>query len=68
METTTIRIGGMSCQGCVTSVTRVLGAIPGVRDVRVSLERGEAMFSYDACLAGAADFRRAVEDAGFDPE
>ena len=42
METTTIKVSGMTCQGCVRSVTRVLQAIPGVDAVDVSLERGEA--------------------------
>jgi copper chaperone CopZ len=37
------KIEGMTCQHCVRSVERALGAVPGVtRVVGVSLERGEA--------------------------
>lgn len=65
METTTIKVSGMTCQGCVRSVTRVLQALPGVEDVAVSLEKGEAALRYDPSRAGAAQFRKAIEDAGF---
>ena len=66
METTTIKVSGMTCQGCVRSVTRVLQAVPGVEAVDVSLEKGEAALRYDSAQAGAAQFRKAVEDAGFE--
>lgn len=68
METTVIRVGGMTCQGCVRSVTRVLEAVPGVAKVDVSLEKGEAALSYDPAKAGMPEFRQAVEDAGFDAD
>ncbi len=38
METTTLKISGMTCMGCVNSVTRVLKATPGVADARVTLD------------------------------
>jgi copper chaperone len=66
MESTVIKISGMTCQGCVKSVTRVLAAVPGVADLEVSLDRGEARFKYDPSLSGQVEFRRAVEDAGFE--
>lgn len=65
METTTIKVSGMTCQGCVRSVTRVLQAVPGVEAVAVSLEKGEAELRYDPARADAPQFRKAVEDAGF---
>jgi copper chaperone len=66
METTVIKISGMTCQGCVKSVTRVLAAVPGVTDLEVSLDRGDARFKYDSSKAGQPEFRRAIEDAGFE--
>ena len=41
----TIKIKGMSCQHCVSSVTKALSAIAGISDVKVSLEKGEATFT-----------------------
>ena len=61
----TLQVEGMTCSGCVGSVTRVLQALPGVDSVEVSLERGEARLRYDAARVGRDDFRRVVEEAGF---
>jgi copper chaperone len=66
MESTTLKISGMTCQGCVKSVTRVLTGLPGVANVDVSLDRGEAKFDFDPSKAVQGDFRRVVEDAGFE--
>ncbi len=66
METVTLKINGMSCEGCVGSVTRVLRALPGVGEVAVALQPGTARLSYDPERAGPTDFRRAVEDAGYE--
>jgi copper chaperone len=66
METTTLKVNGMTCQGCVNSVTRVLQSMPGVSKVAVSLEKGEANFDYDPARSGLADVRKAVEQAGFE--
>jgi copper chaperone len=66
MQDTVIKVSGMTCQGCVRSVTRVLEAVPGVESVRVSLERGEAALRYDPSRADASQFRQAVEEAGFE--
>jgi copper chaperone len=67
METAVIKVSGMTCQGCVRSVTRVLQAVPGVDAVEVSLEKGEAALRYDPVRADLPQFRKAVEDAGFTP-
>jgi copper chaperone len=40
METITMNVKGMSCGGCVASVTRVLKSVPGVTDVAVTLTPG----------------------------
>ena len=42
MTTVTLKVEGMSCGGCVASVTRVLSALPGVSDAAVSLQAGTA--------------------------
>ena len=66
METTIIKVGGMSCQKCVASVTGVLSQLPGVSAVQVSLEAGEAQVSFDPAQVQLAALKEAVEDAGFD--
>lgn len=66
METTTLKVGGMSCGGCVKSVTGVLEALPGVGKAEVSLEKGEARIEFDAARATRAAMVDAVIDAGFE--
>lgn len=66
METSTIKVGGMSCQGCVKSVTKVLLDLPGVGQAEVSLERGEARVDYQADKVTREAMKQAIEDAGFD--
>jgi len=66
METVVIKVGGMSCQGCVKSVTGALTAVPGVASAEVSLEEGEARVAFDPATATVAQLRQAVDDAGFD--
>ena len=65
METVELKVEGMDCQGCVKSVTRMLCGVPGVEKVDVSLEQGRAAVTYDPAKAGVAEFKRAVERAGF---
>ena len=65
MDKIEFKISGLHCDGCVTSVTRMLTAIPGVTEVEVSLAEGKATVGYDAGKAGIGDFKRAVIRAGF---
>ncbi|MEI8163345.1 MAG: cation transporter [Betaproteobacteria bacterium] len=66
METTTIKVAGMSCGGCVKSVTGVLVALDGVATAAVSLEQAQAVIEFDAAKVNRAQLAQAIEDAGFD--
>ena len=66
METITLKVSGMSCGGCVASVTRALRALPGVAEVTVALEPGTATISFDPQRTGLPALKRAVEDAGYE--
>jgi copper chaperone CopZ len=43
----------------------MLSGLPGVEKVDVSLEAGKATVSYDPAKSGLADFKRAVQRAGY---
>jgi copper chaperone CopZ len=58
-----IAIGGMSCDGCVASVTRVLSRVPGVRIVKVAV--GSAQVAAEDRVADA-DLAAAIAKAGFE--
>lgn len=66
METAIINIKGMTCGGCVKSVTTVLQNIAGVSSVDVSLEQNRASINYDPAQVNYAQFKSAIEDAGYD--
>ncbi len=66
METTTIKVDGMSCGGCVKSVTGVLTALAGVAKAEVSLEQKQAVVEFDAGKVSRDQLKAVIEDAGFD--
>jgi len=66
MENVVIKVGGMSCQGCVKNLTGALSGVTGVASVEVSLEAGEARVSYDPAQVSANALRTVIEDCGFD--
>ena len=66
MEEIVIKVGGMSCQGCVKGVSGALQGLPGVAAVAVSLEAGEARVEFDPAQVSPTALRAAIEDAGFD--
>jgi copper chaperone len=66
METIVLEVGGMTCGGCVRSVTNVLKALPGVSAAEVSLEKSQAKVTFDPALANAGALRAAAEEAGYE--
>jgi copper chaperone len=66
METITLKVNGMSCGGCVGSVTRALKAMPGVSDAVVRLDSRDATITFDPAQTNAAVLKSAVENAGYD--
>ena len=66
MENVVIKVGGMSCQGCVKNLTGALSGVTGVASVEVSLEAGEARVGYDPAKVSANALRTVIEDCGFD--
>ena len=62
--TTTWQVVGMTCGHCVAAVSAELGAVEGVRDVRVTLETGAVEVDSDAPLDRDA-VAAAVDEAGY---
>jgi copper chaperone len=66
MGTMVLKVGGMSCGGCVKSVTGVLEALPGVTKAEVSLEKGEATVCFEAGKVTREQMIQVIDDAGFE--
>lgn len=65
MEKVTLNVNGMSCGGCVASVTRVLKATPGVGDAVVELAAQRATVTFDPALTSVPALKAAIDDAGY---
>ena len=59
----TFIIDGMSCGGCVNSLTRVLKSVPGIEPLKI--EVGKATLRLDDTVTGEA-VKAAVDRAGFE--
>ncbi|MFN0305055.1 MAG: heavy-metal-associated domain-containing protein [Burkholderiales bacterium] len=66
MEDAELKIDGMTCSGCVRSVTKALSMVPGVADVSVSLDDRLARVKFDPAKVNRAAIRQAVLEAGFE--
>ena len=60
-----VSVKGMSCQHCVNAVTKALEQVEGVKNVEVSLEKGEARYDEDKPVDRKA-VRKAVQNAGYE--
>jgi copper chaperone len=60
---TTYKVDGMTCGGCVASVTRALERVEGDLKIDVQLDGGKVKVEGEHSEAA---IQQAVEDAGFD--
>ncbi len=61
----TVKIKGMSCQHCVNAVSSALSSLEGVKNVQVSLEKGEASFEEEKPIDLEA-IKKVVKEAGYE--
>ena len=64
-KTVTIRVEGMKCAKCSSSVTKALKATEGVESAEVSSEKGEAVIKYDDAKLNEAKLREVINSTGF---
>jgi Cu+-exporting ATPase len=65
-ETITLPIGGMTCASCVAHVEKALSKMPGVVEASVNLATEKATVTFVPGVAGLADFKQAVAEAGYE--
>ncbi|MCL6548783.1 MAG: copper ion binding protein [Alicyclobacillus sp.] len=68
MTTATITVKGMTCSGCVRSVTKALKGVEGVQEATVDLQGQKATVTFDESKTSVAKLKEAVEDAGYETE
>ncbi|KZP01536.1 copper transporting p-type ATPase-like protein [Calocera viscosa TUFC12733] len=65
-DTVTLRIYGMTCSACTSTIERELLALPGVSSCSVSLATETCKVTFDRSLLGPRNIVERVEDLGFD--
>ena len=60
----TFTLTGMSCGGCVNSLTRVLKSVPGIEPLKIEVNK--AQLRLDADRVTSQTVKDAVERAGFE--
>ena len=65
MQTEQLKVTGMTCGTCTSSVARALKAVAGVGDVVVSLADSEATVQYDERVTSPERLRSAVRVSGY---
>ena len=64
-QRTVVRIGGMTCVNCQTTVERALAAVDGVLSVDVNLATEKVTVVHDPRGVPVGELRRTVEEAGY---
>jgi len=61
-----VNVSGMSCMGCVATVTKTISEQEGVEWVHVDLEKREASFAADPDKTDMGALALAMEKAGYE--
>lgn len=59
-----IKVQGMNCQHCVSSVTKALEKLPGIKTIRIDLSKGEVFFENPQNLP-LDQIGQTIADAGY---
>ena len=65
MDSREFAIEGMTCEGCVNTITSALKAVPGVNSVEVSLKDKKATVAGNVALVPSRTIEDAVSKAGY---
>jgi len=65
MESTELKVDGMTCGSCVSAVTKALKRVPGVQEVEVDLKSGIARVRGEHAAHQLAELVAAVGEAGY---
>ena len=64
-QTVTLAVPDMSCSTCPIQVKKALSRVPGVLEASASLEKKEAVVTYDETKTSVDALMKATADIGF---
>ncbi len=65
MDTLTLKLQGMSCASCASSVEQAIQSVPGVSECNVNFGVEQATVKYDPKRTNLEKIQQAVSDAGY---
>ncbi|MEO0932536.1 MAG: heavy metal translocating P-type ATPase [Cyanobacteria bacterium J06641_2] len=65
MDTTTLKLRGMSCASCANSIEETINSVPGVSECNVNFGAEQATVKYNPQKAGIKQIQDAVLSAGY---
>lgn len=66
MNTTSIKVEGMTCAHCKSAVEGALGKLSGVEKAEVDLSANEVSVEYEEDKVSVEEMNEAIEDQGYD--
>jgi mercuric ion binding protein len=64
-QTVTLSVPGMTCAACPITIKQALSGVSGVDKIDVSLEKKEAVVTFDDAKTNVAALMKATENAGY---
>ena len=64
-QTVTLSVPGMTCAVCPITVKKALSKVEGVSKIEVSLEKREAVVTFDDARTSVPKLTQATDDAGY---
>uniref|UniRef100_A0A7N6FKE6 P-type Cu(+) transporter n=1 Tax=Anabas testudineus TaxID=64144 RepID=A0A7N6FKE6_ANATE len=66
LHSVSLGVEGMTCGSCVQSIEERIGSLPGVINIKVSLEQNNATVMFDHSQQSPESLSEAIEDMGFE--
>ena len=66
MNTDIITVEGMACGHCEIAVQDAVRKLPGIKKVKASRRKKQAVVEYDASQVNIAQIRKAIAATGYD--
>lgn len=66
MEKVTLNVEGMSCNHCVKAIEGSVGALNGIRSVKVDLKAATVDVEYNSQDVSLDKIKEEIEDQGYD--
>ncbi|WP_144557768.1 copper ion binding protein [Shouchella miscanthi] len=66
MKTIELKVSGMSCGHCVSSIETGVGNMNGVDNVTVKLDEGRVTITFDSDQVNKGMLKLKIEDLGYD--